>query len=130
MNQTIVGTLRAASAIARASASDIASGFSHRTILPACAAAMATGACMWFGSEMSTASMSGRSIAARQSVEVSSQPQRSAIAASDAASRPQITCAPDAIREIEEVRGLAIGVRMGLAHEALPDEGDSEFGDH
>jgi hypothetical protein len=40
---------------------------------------------------MSTASTSGRSITDRQSVAVSSQPQREAIAASADASRPQIT---------------------------------------
>ena len=38
--------------------------------------------------------------------------------------------AADAIRQIEEVPGLAVGVRMGLAHEALPEEGDAQFGFH
>jgi hypothetical protein len=44
LNHTIVGTPLAASTIARASASDSAIGFSHRTILPACAAAIAASA--------------------------------------------------------------------------------------
>ena len=42
----------ATSIIRSASAADSASGFSHRTCLPASAAAMAHVACRWFGSGM------------------------------------------------------------------------------
>ena len=42
------------------SASVFASGFSHRTCLPAWIASMLIGACSQFGRQMLTASMSGR----------------------------------------------------------------------
>jgi hypothetical protein len=44
LNHTIVGTRRAASTMRSASATDMASGFSHMTILPASAAAIAASA--------------------------------------------------------------------------------------
>ena len=50
----------------------MASGFSHRIILPALAAAMAISACVLFGVQMSMASMSLRSTSFRQSVSTDS----------------------------------------------------------
>ncbi len=50
----------------------IDSGFSHRIILPAPAAAMAISACRLFGVQMSTASMSLRASSFRQSVSIDS----------------------------------------------------------
>jgi len=49
-----------------------ASGFSHITILPARAAAIAISACVSFGLAMSTRSMSRRLTTARQSVSTDS----------------------------------------------------------
>ena len=83
--------LFAALTMARASATLRASGFSQSTILPAAAAAMAASACRWFGSAMSTASMSLRSIAARQSVAVSSHSHCAAVLCSSGESRPQMS---------------------------------------
>ena len=54
--------------IASPSAAFMASGFSQSTHLPACAAAIAISLCRWFGTQMSTASMSARAIRRRQSV--------------------------------------------------------------
>ena len=56
----------------RLPAAFIASGFSHRIILPALAAAMAISLCMLFGVQISTASMSLRSSSFRQSVSTDS----------------------------------------------------------
>jgi len=39
-------------------------------------------------------------------------------------------CSPNPVRKIEEMRRLAIGVRVGLAHEALSEERNAEFGFH
>ncbi len=56
----------------------MASGFSHRIILPARAAARANSACVLFGVQMSMTSMSLRSINLRQSVSTDSYPHVSA----------------------------------------------------
>ncbi len=50
----------------------IDSGFSHRTILPAAAAAIAISACVLLGVQMSIASISLRSTSFRQSVSIDS----------------------------------------------------------
>jgi hypothetical protein len=55
-----------------ASAALRASGFSHRIILPAAAAAMAISRWRSFGVQMSMASMSGRAMSLRQSVSMDS----------------------------------------------------------
>ena len=65
-----------ASAIARASSTVLASGFSQMMCLPALAAAMAISACTLLGVQMSTTSTSGRATTARQSDEASSKPNR------------------------------------------------------
>jgi hypothetical protein len=54
------------------------SGFSHITILPACAAAIAISACVSLGLAMSMRSMSLRSVSLRQSLSELSNPQFSA----------------------------------------------------
>ena len=51
-----------------------ASGFSHSTILPALAAAIAISMCRSFGTQMSIASMSARSTSFRQSVSTTRSP--------------------------------------------------------
>jgi hypothetical protein len=68
--QTVFGTPAASTAatIALASSAVRPSGFSHKTIFPACAAAMAISLCVSFGLAMSMTSMSLRSISFRQSV--------------------------------------------------------------
>jgi len=82
---------RAAAAIASASATEFASGFSHRTCLPASKAAMAISACVSPGVQMSTMSTSSRSITRVQSVSTSSQPYLSAAAFARASLRPART---------------------------------------
>jgi hypothetical protein len=57
-----------AATIASPSAALMASGFSQSVILPAAAAASAISQCRWFGTQMSTKSMSARSIRRIQSV--------------------------------------------------------------
>ena len=81
----------AASAIASASATVLASGFSHSTCLPASRAAIAISAWVSPGVTMSTMSMSSRAITSRQSVADSRQPHFSAAAATAEASRPTTT---------------------------------------
>ncbi len=81
----------AASAIASASSTVFASGFSHSTCLPASSAAIAISACESPGVTMSTMSMSSRAITSRQSVADSAQPHFSAAAATASAFRPTTT---------------------------------------
>ena len=78
----------AAAAIASASATVLASGFSHSTCLPASRAAMAISAWVSPGVQTSTRSMSSRATSACQEVSVDSQPSRSAAAVTRAWSRP------------------------------------------
>lgn len=68
----------AARVISRAWARFIASGFSHRIILPAAAAAIAISWCVLLGEQMSIASISGDSTSLRQSVSTRSHPHRAA----------------------------------------------------
>ena len=68
----------ATAAISLASATLLASGFSHSTCFPAFNAAMAISACVSPGVQMSTRSTSSRSTSARQSVSVLAQPKRRA----------------------------------------------------
>ena len=70
MYQTVFGTFAdsTAATISSASAAFRPSGFSHITILPARAAAIAISRCVSFGLAMSMTSMSLRSISVRQSV--------------------------------------------------------------
>ena len=84
------GTSAASTArtISSPSAVFIDSGFSQRIILPAFAAASAISLCRLFGVQMSTASMSLRSMIRRQSVSVDSYPHLSANSFTFAASRP------------------------------------------
>ncbi len=63
---------------ASASATVLASGFSHSTCLPAASAASAISAWLSPGVQMSTRSMSARSTSVRQSVSALAQPCRSA----------------------------------------------------
>ena len=79
-----------AASIRSASFTLFASGFSHNTVLPAWAAAMAISVWLSPGVETSTTSMSGRVTTSRQSADVSSQPYSRALAARSF-SRPQIT---------------------------------------
>ena len=78
----------AAAAIDSASATEFANGFSHSTCLPACRAAMAISACVSPGVQMSTRSMSGRSIRRLQPVSAESQPSSSAAFRTASVSRP------------------------------------------
>src|SRR6218665_85553 len=78
----------AAAAICSASATELASGFSHSTCLPALRAAIAIWACESPGVTISTMSISSRSTAARQSVDVSDHPHLFAAATAPAAFRP------------------------------------------
>ncbi|MDQ1126678.1 hypothetical protein QE428_001711 [Microbacterium sp. SORGH_AS 505] len=82
----------AASVIASASATELASGFSQRTCLPASSAAIAISAWVSPGVTMSTTSTSSRAIVVRQSVDDSDHPHFAAAAAVEAASRPVTTC--------------------------------------
>ena len=81
----------AAAVIASASASVLASGFSHSTCLPASRAAMAISAWVSPGVQMSTSCTSSRSITACQSVSTCRQPYRRAAARVAAPSRPAST---------------------------------------
>jgi hypothetical protein len=90
-NTPAAAAFAAAPAIASASATVLASGFSHSTCLPASSAATAISACDEPGVTMSTRSTSSRSTTARQSVAGSAQPNRSADAAVVPASRPATT---------------------------------------
>jgi hypothetical protein len=74
----------------RASSTVLASGFSHRTCLPAASAAVAISAWLSPGVQTSMMSMSSRATRARQSVACSAQPRRPAAASTFASSRPQI----------------------------------------
>ena len=69
---------------------DRPNGFSHKTILPACAAAIAISACELFGVQMSIASISGRAINVRQSVSMDSYCHCSANARVCSSLRPQM----------------------------------------
>ncbi len=60
--------------MASASATVLASGFSHRTCLPASRAAIAISAWVWPGVQTSTRSMSSRSTSARHDVSVLDHP--------------------------------------------------------
>ncbi len=73
-----------------ASATVLARGFSQSTCLPAWRAAIAIGACVAPGVQMSTRSTSSRAINERQSVSTAAQPSRCAAASVAASSRPQI----------------------------------------
>jgi hypothetical protein len=64
----------AAAAIARASGTVVASGFSHSTCWPASRAAMAISACASPGAQMSMSCTSRRPIRARQSGSAAAQP--------------------------------------------------------
>jgi hypothetical protein len=81
----------AAATIRSASATELASGFSQSTCLPASSAAIAISAWVSPGVQMSTTWTSSRSITRRQSVSVSAQPSRPAAAAVATGSRPQST---------------------------------------
>ena len=74
--------------MASASATVLASGFSHSTCLPAASAAIAISAWVSPGVAMSTRSMSSRSIRSCHRVEEEAQPRRVAAAATPSASRP------------------------------------------
>jgi hypothetical protein len=80
----------AAAAIASASATVFASGFSHSTCLPASSAAIAISAWEEPGEQMSTTSMSGSSMTRLQSVSACSQPNFSRAASTRERSRPTI----------------------------------------
>ena len=80
----------AAAAIASASSTVLASGFSHMTCLPASSAAIAISAWVLPGVQMSMTSMSSRVSRARQSVSTDAHPKRRATSPAAAASRPQI----------------------------------------
>jgi hypothetical protein len=80
----------AAAAMARASSTVLASGFSHRTCLPASRAAIEISAWLEPGVQTSTRSTSSRSTSRFQSVSQAAQPSRSAAAATRARSRPQM----------------------------------------
>ena len=102
----------------------IASGFSHRIILPAWAAAMAISACELFGVQMSMTSMSLRSmqlppVGLDRFVAPLLGERLDLVGAAGADGlehRP--------IGEVEEVIDLAIGIGMGPAHEAVADHAD------
>ena len=76
--------------MARASATLLASGFSHRTCLPASRAAIEISAWLDPGVQTSTRSTSSRSTSRFQSVSVAGQPSRAAAAATASRSRPQM----------------------------------------
>ena len=82
----------AAAVISSASATELASGFSQSTCLPAASAARAMSRWVLPGVQMSTRSTSSRSTTARQSVADSAQPNCSAACAARPASRPTTTC--------------------------------------
>ncbi len=77
--------------MASASATELASGFSHSTCLPASNAAIAIWAWVSPGVQMSTRSTSSRVITSRQSVALEAQPSLAAAAAARSASRPTTT---------------------------------------
>jgi hypothetical protein len=80
----------AAAAIARASSTVLASGFSQSTCLPASRAAIEISAWLDPGVQTSTRSTSSRSTSRFQSVSMAGQPSRAAAAATAARSRPQM----------------------------------------
>ena len=80
----------AAAAMARASSTVLASGFSQRTCLPASRAAIEISAWLDPGVQTSTRSTSSRSTSRFQSVSVAAQPSRPAAAATCSWSRPQM----------------------------------------
>ena len=111
--------------MASASASVLASGFSTRTCLPAARAARAISACRKPGAQISTTWMSSRAMTARQSVADSAQPYRCAASATPSGSRPTRTRCSKAGTS-KEAGHVAPGVRVGLAHECVPDHGYAE----
>ena len=86
-----VRAARAASTIARASGTVLASGFSQSTCLPAASAAMVMSAWLEPGVQMSTSCTSSRLITSSQSVSTESQPSLAAAAAAAARFRPHRT---------------------------------------
>lgn len=86
-----VAASAAAEAIASASATVLASGFSHSTCLPAASAASAISACVSPGVQMSTRSTSPDSIKRFHSVSTDAQPSFAAAASVAGLSRPQST---------------------------------------
>src|SRR6478609_4161146 len=81
----------AAAFMRSASATVLASGFSHRIALPASAAATAIGGCASPGVQMSTTSMSLRPSTSCQLVACSSKPRRAAASFTFASVRPTTT---------------------------------------
>jgi hypothetical protein len=81
----------AAATIARASATELARGFSHSTCLPASSAAMAISAWVSPGVQTSTSPTSSRLSSCFQSVSTDRQPSLRAAASTAAASRPHST---------------------------------------
>ena len=84
--------VRAASAMERASATVIASGFSQMTCLPAWAAAMEGAPCSLSGVHTSTIPTCGSRTRSFQSVYQPSYPRRRAASSVRAALRPQMAC--------------------------------------
>ena len=80
----------AAATMARASATVLASGFSHSTCLPASSAAIAISAWVSPGVQMSTRSTSSRATSARQSVSTCCQSKRRATSEAASTFRPPI----------------------------------------
>ncbi len=110
--------------IAFAERTSLASGFSHRIALPACAAAIAISAWLSPGVETSTTSMSGRAITSRQSVANSSQPSWAARALDVPAVAAAQHLQPRRELRREEAAHLPPGVAVGTAHEGVADESD------
>jgi hypothetical protein len=86
----LAAALAAAAAMARASSTVLASGFSHSTCLPASRAAIEISAWLDPGVQTSTSSTSSRSTSRFQSVSQAAQPSRRAAATTAARSRPQM----------------------------------------
>ena len=104
----------------------MASGFSQKTISPACAAAIACSACRAFGVAISTMSISFRPTTDLQSVSNvfpsqlrGHRLQRRAVSATDGLQLEAIGKGKESLRLIERVR-------MGAAHKAVPQHRNPE----
>ena len=124
MNASISRTPSAsqASIIRSASAVVVARGFSHRTCLPARAAAIVHSACRWLGSGLYTASTSGS--ASRSSYEPYARAMPSSDAAAWARPRSREAIATTSHRAAAAVAGMTFPIPI-LAVERTPHRSTS-----
>ena len=114
--------------MASASATVLASGFSHSTCLPASSAAMAISACESPGVHTSMSCTSSR-LDQGAPVGLGGRPAVAARRGRAPPPRPGRTARPAGPqRQVEDVRGGAPGLRVGRAHERVADHAHAQRG--